>query len=419
MATNDTTGRAVQRKEEKPFNRAGKVAKLIVDLTKSLNSHHNMPSWCKFPTDEILKKAGAYRPNEGLGVPEEWDAGNFTGSCLVLVMLDPKNYGVPDGPVLTIFGDPPPWELVQISKKPSKSGKGIDNRRTNIVEGLLNYWQVDPDASVIRNKLKRAWYVVALALSETSNDKDLVGDAARKIFDASDESVDDNAIMRLIESLTTHCRFETCSNTTRAPKERGWLKSGKSWVCPDCVDIGDSPLVLRDVALPRPAPGTLIISDTGIHSVSCPQCDLTQSFLWGESMKKNGWLKRGKYWYCKDHNGDTVPDAVDTMPATSLSSACAAAPADVVADVADTPAVPAAPDDNFFECFSCEGHFRVLRKCWECPKWACKKCSFWCTLCPKIYDRKYNICIECHERHWFLRQRRGSKIWVCRGCDQR
>ena len=68
----------------------------------------------------------------------------------------------------------------------------------------------------------------------------------------------------------------------------------------------------------------------------------------------------------------------------------------------------------FFPCYLCSTPQKHLRQCWECECWACSKCSFWCTRCPKN-ELKYNICEKCNSTDNFL-WKTSEKIWCCVDC---
>ena len=70
--------------------------------------------------------------------------------------------------------------------------------------------------------------------------------------------------------------------------------------------------------------------------------------------------------------------------------------------------------DAYYYCWLCNASHKQLRKCWECDTWACHKCSFWCTLCPKNRF-KYNICCACHTTGDYLRKK-AATIWSCPNC---
>jgi hypothetical protein len=109
----------------------------VIELTVALNMCMQLPPWVHDPNDAALKLAASDYPR----VEGELDPGNSPGSMLVLAMLLPEQFGVPGGPSLNIFGDSPPEGITNISEQRATSSYGSDNRRTNIIEGLLNYWQ--------------------------------------------------------------------------------------------------------------------------------------------------------------------------------------------------------------------------------------------------------------------------------------
>ena len=78
------------------------------------------------------------------------------------------------------------------------------------------------------------------------------------------------------------------------------------------------------------------------------------------------------------------------------------------------PTGPTRRNDVYFHCRLCNTAHKQLRQCWECNTWACSKCSFWCTHCPKG-RHKYNICGGCHATGWYL-WKKQAKVWSCRKC---
>ena len=72
-----------------------------------------------------------------MGDPKEKDSGNFSGSVVMLAMLDPARFGVSDAEPLGIFEDPA--NLLVLGERPARSSVGPDNRRTNAIEGILNF----------------------------------------------------------------------------------------------------------------------------------------------------------------------------------------------------------------------------------------------------------------------------------------
>jgi hypothetical protein len=68
---------------------------------------------------------------------------------------------------------------------------------------------------------------------------------------------------------------------------------------------------------------------------------------------------------------------------------------------------------TFWRCCSCNTLDQNMRKCWECRRWDCKSCSFWCTTCPKG-KHQYTICGHCNAEARYLR--REGKIWRCAWC---
>ena len=105
------------------------------------------------PNDANLREAGSYDPAAGKGLTTETDSGNFAGSLLLLAMLLPDTYGVEGADPLGIFGTPPPAGLIAVSSGCARSSVGVDNRRCNAIEGLLNLWQHDAALRGLREKV--------------------------------------------------------------------------------------------------------------------------------------------------------------------------------------------------------------------------------------------------------------------------
>ena len=146
------------------------VAHRVTELTLTLNNHGEE---CRdflldICSDHQLKSAGRYDPSIGQGVEDEMDPGNFAGSILLLAMIKPHICGMPDAPVLNIFGTPPPESLTVLAEGPPRSGKGPDNRRTNAIEALLNHWQDNARCQVVRAQLLDTWKLVRMTTSVLS-----------------------------------------------------------------------------------------------------------------------------------------------------------------------------------------------------------------------------------------------------------
>ena len=118
----------------------------------------------KVPTDETLRRAGAYDPRAGMGSPSDPDHGNFSGSVLMLAMLNPERYGVTGAEPLQIFGAETS-SLLQLGTAPCRSGHGADNRRTNAIEALLNHLAHQEQSNDLRNAIFRTWRLVRMALA--------------------------------------------------------------------------------------------------------------------------------------------------------------------------------------------------------------------------------------------------------------
>ena len=67
-------------------------------------------------------------------------------------------------------------------------------------------------------------------------------------------------------------------------------------------------------------------------------------------------------------------------------------------------------------CEGCKRQSQNLRECWQCFRWECRGCGFWCTLCPPG-EWKYFVCKQCQEQEGYLTVR-GQK-WLCQPCIYR
>ena len=109
----------------------------------------------------------------------------------------------------------------------------------------------------------------------------------------------------------------------------------------------------------------------------------------------------------------------------SQSAASASGPptaeARTQADAPELPQRPAAAVTDLvgseagWRCASCNKLEQNMRQCWECSRWDCRSCSFWCTTCPKG-NTKYNICGHCNGAGIYLV--RYGKVWRCQWCSQ-
>ena len=103
--------------------------------------------------------------------------------------------------------------------------------------------------------------------------------------------------------------------------------------------------------------------------------------------------------------------AVAAVADVEVSSASSARNPGVEAD-AVVPVMQASQTE--WRCSSCGRCDQTMRQCWECWRWDCKSCSFWCTTCPKG-KYQYNICGRCNARGIHLT--RQGKIWRCYWCS--
>ena len=127
-----------------PFAELTPLAALALELVIALNC---LPTYA-FPieffsdlTDASLRHLAEYNPARGHGDEREADPSNCAGSALLLAMVFPRIYGIETAPPLRIFGSPPPDWMSHIASRRPQSGKGVDNRRHNVWEALLDHWQ--------------------------------------------------------------------------------------------------------------------------------------------------------------------------------------------------------------------------------------------------------------------------------------
>jgi hypothetical protein len=136
------------------------VQTLAHALETAFAAPEGRPRWMLEPTDASLRYAGRYDPADGLGLADEYDWGNFSGSVLMLAMLDERY--LPNGTrPLSIFGA----GLLEKGTAVPRSGRGPDNRRTNALEALLNHLQRFPQATKLRQLLKDTWRLLRLGVA--------------------------------------------------------------------------------------------------------------------------------------------------------------------------------------------------------------------------------------------------------------
>lgn len=151
-----------------------------------------MPDWLRCPTDLVCKERGRYDPAVGRGRPEEEDSGNMAGSALLLAMLLPAQFGVPGAPCLEILGVPVPSVLTFVSQRRPKSGAGVDNRRANVIEGLLNDWQhvaAESELGMLRRGLLQTWKAMRLAVDAIDDGEKRVYEIVRPCLQVDDAHV--------------------------------------------------------------------------------------------------------------------------------------------------------------------------------------------------------------------------------------
>ena len=111
-------------------------------------------------------------------------------------MLSPEQYGIDADSVARGIETDQEWyrdALIFISNAKQKSSVGINNRRTNIIEGLLNHCADLPEHDKLHQLLHRAWQVMYRALRFARPADELAHDL--QVADALDvlEPIDDDA----------------------------------------------------------------------------------------------------------------------------------------------------------------------------------------------------------------------------------
>ena len=156
----------------------------ITDLLSNLNACPaiELPRWTLNPTQSIARVAQH-------GSPLLWDdGGNIAGSVLMLILLRPLVFGMPWLPPLRIFGVPPPTALLHLDDTAIGRRPPHDNHRTNIVEGLLGWFQSQGD-TLRGNLLQDAWLLVKSTIAQ----QDLGGlpswHIARRILNATQDVI--------------------------------------------------------------------------------------------------------------------------------------------------------------------------------------------------------------------------------------
>jgi hypothetical protein len=157
------------RDPETPFTIAA------LELLKMVSALNRLPA-SEFPTailskavDRDLKLAALHDPANGRGDDREADTGNKSGSALLLASALPEIYGVPGSTPLKCFGYPLPDHLLYVSTSPQKSGAGVDNRRNNVWETLLNHWQSCDRRRAERDLVYRAMCAMSEAMASSAD----------------------------------------------------------------------------------------------------------------------------------------------------------------------------------------------------------------------------------------------------------
>lgn len=170
-----------------------RISKAVQTLAQALETAfaapQSRPHWMLEPTDESLRHAGRYDPADGCGLAEETDWGNFSGSVLMLAMLD-ERYLPKGARPLSIFGA----GLLEMGTAVPRSGRGPDNRRTNALEALLNYLQPFPQATALRQLLKDTWRLLRLGVACGGVTNNLPHECVHQVLACKDENLPTDGI---------------------------------------------------------------------------------------------------------------------------------------------------------------------------------------------------------------------------------
>ena len=114
-------------------------------------------------------------------------------------------------------------------------------------------------------------------------------------------------------------------------------------------------------------------------------------------------------------------DAADAAAGSNDANAASAGANDVNAEDQKPKTLPGGDDPNkgddgdewSWRCADCNEASNNLRQCFECYRWDCKKCAYWCTRCP----RAYTVCGECYKQDVFLTETKRGTVWKCGKCE--
>ena len=180
-----------------------------------------LPGWfTKGPTDASVRKAAKWAPNKKF---QDWQ--NLPGSALWLAMLMPARFGISSArPVSEAFDIADrEWivgKLSYISPSRQRSGHGMNNRRANIIEGLLNYFADLPSYTRLHSELHRAWELMYRALRLLDPALELTHDEQVELalWDSS-KDMDDDQWRRTEQDL-----FEQSIHSQRNPAREDALQ---------------------------------------------------------------------------------------------------------------------------------------------------------------------------------------------------
>ena len=201
-----------------------RLRNLIISVNEQL-LEAELPGWfTKGPTDDSARQAAKWAPGKKF---RDW--ANSPGSGLFLAMLMPAKFGIRGvRPVSEAFDvSVREWcvkQLSVISPSRQRSSHGINNRRANIIEGLLNYFADLPLYTRLHSELHRAWELMRRAfLLIDPSDLELTHDEQVElaVWDYSSRGmVDDDQWRRVQQDL-----FEQSMQPQRNPAHEDALQS--------------------------------------------------------------------------------------------------------------------------------------------------------------------------------------------------
>eukprot|EP00928_Gymnodinium_smaydae_P072306 TRINITY_DN55687_c0_g1_i1.p1 TRINITY_DN55687_c0_g1~~TRINITY_DN55687_c0_g1_i1.p1 ORF type:complete len:567 (-),score=90.53 TRINITY_DN55687_c0_g1_i1:8-1708(-) len=190
------------------------LAKLIRSVNKQV-LEAKLPQWfIDGPTDASARQAAKWRPGKNF---RDWS--NISGSALLLAMLQPNLYGIKNAKSVShAFAADRDWHLRMltfISPNKQTSSIGINNRRTNVIEGLLNYFADQPEHASLHEDLHRAWQLMTRALWLVDPRFELLHDEQTKQALLLQERIEDDEWWTSKEQALTDEAARRCSEEAR------------------------------------------------------------------------------------------------------------------------------------------------------------------------------------------------------------